>query len=143
MLRATRHAHVNLATETPWRRITLDSTERHMRRKLIALPDGEEVLVDFEKPVQLHDGDCLVLEDGRLIQVVAGDEELMEVTASNLTAIAWHIGNRHLEAQIEGGRILIRRDHVIAEMLQVLGASIKDVKEPFQPEHGAYHGHAH
>jgi urease accessory protein len=55
---------------------------------------------------------------------------------------AWHIGNRHLEAQIEATRILIRRDHVIAKMLEQLGAQVTDVRETFTPEHGAYaHGH--
>jgi urease accessory protein len=143
MLRATSHAHVNLATAKPWKIIELTSEERHLRRRLITLPDGDEVLVDFERPVQLGNGDCLVLEDGRLIEVIAASEDVMEVKGPNLTAIAWHIGNRHLEAQIEAERILIRRDHVIASMLKGLGATIRDVREPFAPEHGAYHGHAH
>ncbi len=143
MLHAINHRHVNLATVKPWKTIQLTSEERHLRRKLIALPDGDEVLVDFEKPVQLAHGDCLVLEDGRLIEVIAAEEDVMEVKASNLTAIAWHIGNRHLEAQIEANRILVRRDHVIADMLRHLGAEINDVREPFAPEHGAYHGHGH
>jgi urease accessory protein len=143
MLRATSHRHVNFSTEKPWKMITLESAERHLRRKLIALPDGFEVLVDFEKPAQLGHGDCLVLDDGRLIEVIAAEEDVMEVRAANLTAVAWHIGNRHLEAQIEADRILIRRDHVIADMLKRLGADVKNVREPFAPEHGAYHGHAH
>jgi urease accessory protein len=143
MLRATRHAHVNLATEKPWRVVELDSAARHLRRKLLVLPEGDEVLVDFERPVQLRNGDCLVLEDGRLIEVIAAEEDVMEVKADNLAVIAWHVGNRHLEAQIEAGRILIRPDHVIAAMLQGLGATVKQVREPFAPEHGAYHGHAH
>jgi urease accessory protein len=143
MLRASRHAHVNLATETPWKAVTLAAHERHLRRKLLVLPDGEEVLVDFEKPVQLCHGDCLVLEDGRLVEVIAALEDVMEVKAANLTVIAWHIGNRHLAAQIEATRILIRHDHVIAEMLRHLGAEVKDVRAPFAPEHGAYHAHGH
>jgi urease accessory protein len=56
--------------------------------------------------------------------------------------LAWHIGNRHLEAQIERERILLRRDQVIAHMLEQRGASLKAVREPFSPERGAYaHGH--
>ena len=57
--------------------------------------------------------------------------------------LAWHIGNRHLPAQIEETRILIRRDRIIRHMLETLGATITDVSEPFHPEHGAYHGHEH
>jgi urease accessory protein len=143
MLRAIRHAHVNLATEKPWRQVTLAAHERHLRRKLLPLSDGEEVLVDFEKPVLLQHGECLVLEDGRLVEVIAALEDVMEVTAPNIAVIAWHIGNRHLEAQIEARRILIRHDHVIADMLKHLGAEVRDVREPFAPEHGAYHAHGH
>ncbi|TIT61737.1 MAG: urease accessory protein UreE, partial [Mesorhizobium sp.] len=59
---------------------------------------------------------------------------------------AWHIGNRHLAAGIEAHRILILRDHVIKAMLEGLGATVRDVSEPFKPVRGAYsggHGHAH
>jgi urease accessory protein len=113
---------------------------------MIKLQHGDEVLVDFEKPVKLKHGDCLVLADGRLVEVIAADEDLMEVTgrdAAHLIQLAWHIGNRHLEAQIETARILIRRDHVIGHMLEHQGAKVRNVSEPFEPEHGAYHAHDH
>lgn len=123
----------------------MDASERHLRRKLITLQHGDEILVDLEKAVNLEDRDCLRLEDGRLVQVIASDEDLMQVKARDavhLTQLAWHIGNRHLEAQIEQHRILVRQDHVIAKMLQQLGAEIAPVRETFTPEHGAYsHGH--
>jgi urease accessory protein len=131
--------------EKPWEIVVMDSAERHLRRKLITLQQGDEVLVDLEKPIKFADRDCLILEDGRLVQIIASDEELLEITArdaSHLTQLAWHIGNRHLEAQIEATRILIRRDHVIAKMLEQLGAHVTEVCETFIPEHGAYaHGH--
>lgn len=121
--------------------IELDAQARHLRRKLITCKQGTEVLVDFSKPVMLKHGDRLVLEDGRLIEVIAAAEDLMEITGTNLTQLAWHIGNRHLQAQIEPGRILIRRDHVIAHMLEHQGAKVRNVSEPFTPEQGAYHEH--
>ena len=123
----------------------LDAQARHLRRKLLTLPDGSEVLVDFAKPVRLEDGDCLVLEDGRLVQLACLPEDLMEVRGRDglhLCQLAWHIGNRHLEAQIEVARILIRPDYVIGHMLEGLGATVKPTREAFSPEHGAY-GHAH
>ncbi len=58
-----------------------------------------------------------------------------------LPQLAWQIGNRHLEAQIETERILIRRDHVIEAMLGGLGATTREVTEIFKPETGAYGGH--
>ncbi|TJX17772.1 MAG: urease accessory protein UreE, partial [Mesorhizobium sp.] len=51
---------------------------------------------------------------------------------------------------IEAERILILRDHVIKAMLEGLGATVREVSEPFKPVRGAYsghgghdHGHAH
>lgn len=144
-LRATGFVRAQYLLETPWEIVVLDAGARHLRRKLITLQHGDEVLVDLEKPVRFEDRDCLILEDGRLVQIIASDEELVEVKADDavhLSRLAWHIGNRHLEAQIEESRILIRRDQVIAQMLTQLGAKVTPVREPFAPEHGAYaHGH--
>jgi urease accessory protein len=128
----------------PFDTILMDAQARHVRRKMITLQHGEEVLVDFPLTVMLQHGDLLVLEDGRTAQVIAAGEDLMEIRArdaTHLTLMAWHIGNRHLDAQIEPDRLLLRRDKVIALMLEHQGATVKDVREPFSPEHGAYHGH--
>lgn len=145
-LRATSIARADKVRAKPFETALLDSQARHLRRKLIILKSGEELLVDLEKPVQLEDRDCFVLDDGRYIEVVAADEDLVEVraqSARHLTQLAWHLGNRHLEAQIEEQRILIRPDHVIAHMLEHHGATVRRVREPFSPEHGAYHSHSH
>src|SRR5207245_1125825 len=82
--------------------------------------------------------DGLQLEDGRWISVRAAAESLIEVTAEPtfLTRLAWHLGNRHLPARIEPHRILIRRDHVIADMLSKLGATLRFIEAPFTPEGG-------
>lgn len=146
MLKATSIARANFLTEVPWETVVLDSIDRHLRRGIVRLQHGGEVMVELAKATKLEDQDCLVLEDGRLVQIIAAEEDLLEITAnsaSHLMQLAWHIGNRHLEAQIEESRILIRRDHVIAHMLQHQGARIRDVREAFSPEHGAYHSHDH
>lgn len=124
--------------------ITLDSGDRHLRRKVLTLDEGEQVLIDLLETRQLNHGDVLVLQDGRNIQVIAKDEPLFEVRAADpcaLVVLAWHIGNRHLPAEIHADRILIQTDHVIREMLRGLGAEVRDVIAPFQPERGAYHSH--
>ena len=145
LIRVTSFARAAFITEKPYAAISLEAQDRHVRRKVITLAGGEDVLVDFEKAVKLEDGDCLVLEDGRLIQIAASLEDLLEVRArdtTHLAQLAWHIGNRHLEAQIELARILIRPDHVIAKMLEQQGAIVTKTHETFSPEHGAYaHGH--
>jgi urease accessory protein len=145
-LRATSFRRAESLSEEPFDIVVLDAEARHMRRKRITLMGGEDILVDFEKPVRLEQGDRLVLEDGRVATVVAAPEELMEVTARDprhLVELAWHIGNRHLAAEIGEGRILLRRDRIIRAMLEQLGARVSDVTAPFTPAHGAYHAHEH
>ena len=78
----------------------------------------------------------LVLEDGRHAEIVAADEELLEIRGRDpvhLASLAWHIGNRHLAAAIEAERILILRDHVIKAMLEGLGAAVREVVRAVQP----------
>lgn len=144
MLRAISHSHGG--TGQPAGTIRLDHAARHLRRKLITTDQGEKIMVDLPEPVLFADGDRLVLEDGRAVAIVAAEEELYEVKpgpACPLRHLAWHLGNRHLPAQIDEERILIRRDHVIRAMLEGLGASIREVTARFQPVHGAYHAHGH
>jgi urease accessory protein len=143
-LRAISVRRDGVAGARPLDSAVLDAQQRHIRRKLLSCRGGTQVLVDLERPAVLHHGDCLVMEDQRTIRIIAASEELMEVRAPDgerLLKLAWHIGNRHLEAQIEPDRILLRRDRVIAHMLQHQGALVRDVIEPFMPEQGAYHGH--
>ena len=124
----------------------LDHQERHVRRRVLRLAHDDEVLVDFASAVQLEHGGALLLDDGRLAEVISAEEDLYAITAhsaAELSGLCWHIGNRHLAAQIEEGRILILRDHVIKAMLEGLGAHVHDVSEPFHPMRGAYSGHGH
>ena len=124
-------------------RVTLDYDGRHRRRIVLTADRGTRFFLDFQHSRLLPGGAALELEDGRLIEVVAEPEALLEVRAADgpaLLKLAWHIGNRHLAAQIFDDRILIRRDHVIADMLTGLGATLREVVAPFDPEGGAYGG---
>ena len=146
MLRATSRLSADHGRGIPFDLIVLAADERRIRRKLLTLTHGDEVLVDFPEATTLENRDVLVLEDGRLVEIIAADEYVYEITArdsEHLAKLAWHLGNRHLPAQIEKGRIIIARDHVIKDMLIGLGATVTEVSEPFFPEHGAYHGHSH
>lgn len=143
----SRHCHEALADT-----VTLDYEARFVRRKRLITDGGLAVLLDLAETTNLEHGDALKLTDGRLIGVRAGAEPLLEVTGANLTRLAWHIGNRHTPCQIEEGRLLIRDDHVLADMLTKLGATLCRIDAPFTPEGGAYghgrtmghdHGHSH
>jgi urease accessory protein len=127
-------------------RVVLDAGDRQRRRIVLKGERDTEFLLDFEKPVALRDGDALLLDDGTLIQVAGENEPLIEVSAgSALDAVrlAWHLGNRHTDVQIVGGKLRIRRDHVLEEMLRGLGAKIVALEAPFDPEAAAPHGHHH
>ena len=126
--------------------ITLDHQARHRRRVSLTADRGAQFLLDLTQAAVLDDGDAVELEDGRLIQVKAAPERLIEVRTADplrLMKVAWHLGNRHVAAEITPDAVYIADDHVLMEMLRGLGASADIVERPFRPEHGAYHGHDH
>ncbi|HLJ00123.1 MAG TPA: urease accessory protein UreE [Bradyrhizobium sp.] len=136
--------------ESPADTVVLDFDDRHRRRVAMTGTRGLEFLLDLENAIALRGGDALVLEDGRLIEVVAAPEPLVEIRCKDpqhLVQIAWHLGNRHLPTQIMARGLRIRRDHVIEAMVHGLGARIVEIEAPFDPEGGAYaavtpHAHA-
>jgi urease accessory protein len=145
MQRATQVAHEAPCFDT----VTLDHDARHRRRMRLVTDGGFAFLLDLPEARLLHDGDRLVLEDGRAVLVRAAPEPLLELVCSHphaLVRLAWHLGNRHLPTQLLGDRLRIRRDHVIAEMAMGLGAEVREIEAPFDPDGGAYgagHGLGH
>ena len=124
--------------------VVVEFDERFRRRRRYVASGGTAFLLDLPQARVLRDGDGLLLDDGAVIAVRAAPEPLLEVTAASpalLLRLAWHLGNRHLPARLDDGRILIRDDHVIAAMLRGLGATLRAVSAPFDPEGGAYDGH--
>ena len=125
--------------------VVLDFDDRHRRRIAMTGTRGLEFLLDLPDAVALRGGDALLLDDGRLVEVVAAAEPLIEVrgrTPGDLVRLAWHIGNRHLSAQVMANALRIRGDHVVEEMLLGLGAMVVHIEAPFDPEGGAYAGAA-
>lgn len=123
--------------------VALDFDARHRRRFSYHSAGGTRFLLSLERATVLRDGDALALSDGRLIAVRAAPEPLMEVRAggdANLARLAWHIGNRHLPAEVLADCIRLRADHVIQAMLVGLGAEVTLIDGPFTPEPGAYAG---
>jgi len=128
-------------------RVVLDYDDRHRRRIAMTGNKGTAFLLDLPSPAELRGGDALLLEDGRLVEIVAAPEALLEirgVDARHLARIAWHIGNRHVPAQMLSNALRIRRDHVLADLARQLGAQVTEIEAPFTPEGGAYqHAPAH
>ena len=148
MIRATRVLPHHRWDQAAADSVVLDFDDRHRRRMAMTGTRGLAFLLDLEQAVALRGGAALVLEDGRLIEVVAAPEPLAEICGhdpQHLVRIGWHLGNRHLPTQIMATALRIRRDHVIEAMVQGLGARVIEIEAPFDPEGGAYAdaGHAH
>ena len=144
MIRATALTHSH---NEPVDTVTLSYKDRHRRRMAMTGDNGLEFLLDLSKAMELHHGDSLVLEDGRHVQIIAAPEKLMQATCNDtlhLVRTAWHIGNRHLPCEIHADRLMLRDDHVIADMLKQLGCTVTKITAPFNPQGGAYgHGRTH
>ena len=135
-----RKGHWTGATDS----VTLTYEARFLRRKRLVTASGTAFVVDLEQTTSLDAGDALRLADGRLIEIVAASEAVLEVRGANLARLAWHIGNRHTPCQIGADHLLIQRDPVIRHMLEHLDAEIAEAERPFTPEGGAYgHGRTH
>ncbi len=151
MIRVTSIKAAGTWQSAPADSVVLDREDRYRRRAVLTTTSGLSFLLDEPSAVFLHQGDGLELEDGRTVEVVAEAENLVEITATStehLIKIAWHLGNRHLPTQLGENRLIIRRDHVIEDMVSKLGGTLTPLTAPFEPEGGAYghgqtHGHDH
>ncbi len=131
----------------PTARLTLDFDARTKSRLRTQLADGEEVGLFLPRGTILRGGDRLQAADGRIVEVVAAPEDLIEARCADAFALAraaYHLGNRHVAVQVGEGWLRIQADHVLETMLTGLGAEVASLTAPFEPEAGAYaHGHHH
>lgn len=121
--------------------LVLPYDQREKSRLRATLGSGEEVAVFTERGTVLRDGDLLKGDDGRVVKIVAAPEATYRVDCSSpqsLLRCAFHLGNRHTQAQLGEGWLRIRRDPVLKDMLTGLGASVTEEQAPFEPESGAY-----
>lgn len=138
MIRAVEVVHRH---GTPAGVVILNYDDRFRRRIVLTCEDGFAFLLDLPKVMELRDGNDLLLDDGRHVRVRAANEPLMKATAldpHHLLRTAWHVGNRHLPCEIHVDHLILRFDHVIVEMLELLGATVEKFEGPFNPESGAY-----
>lgn len=128
-------------------RLELDFNYRTKSRLRARLASDEEVGLFLPRGTVLRGGQKLMARDGRVVEVVAAPENLIEVRCSDpfeLARAAYHLGNRHVAVELGDGYLRIRADHVLEGMLIGLGASVLPVRAPFEPEAGAYApGHQH
>jgi urease accessory protein len=141
----TFHTKIDSATSIA-ARLVLPFDQREKCRLRARLDDGEEVAIFTVRGSVLRGGDLLTGEDGRVIQVVAAFEPTYLVHCPSVLVLArcaFHLGNRHTQAQVGTGYLRIRQDPVLREMLAGLGARVEEEQAPFEPESGAYGGGHH
>jgi urease accessory protein len=122
-------------------RLMLPFELRQKSRLRATLASGEEVGLFLARGEVLRGGDRLEGEDGRVVEVVAQPEQVIDITCANATElcrIAYHLGNRHVALQVGDGWLRIAEDDVLKKMVEGLGAQVSAQVAPFEPEAGAY-----
>lgn len=131
---------------TPDATLVMSFERRQQTRLRTTLPTGEEIGLFLERGTSLRDGDLLTAEDGRVVAVVAAEEALCEVRASDPLALAraaYHLGNRHASVEIAPGLLRFPADAILADLLRGLGFEVTAARAAFQPEAGAYAADSH
>ena len=140
--------------------LELDWDVRQKSRFDATASDGRHVGVFLPRGTVVRGGDVLVTQDGTLLRVVAAPQAVLKITPCpthgnpfDLTRAAYHLGNRHVPIELKPDHLKIEPDHVLAEMLRAMHLTVVEVREPFEPEGGAYtpqagghthhHGHGH
>jgi urease accessory protein len=123
---------------------------REKSRLRATLASGEDVAVFTVRGTVLRNGELLRGDDGRVVKIVAAAEATYRVACATPHALlrcAFHLGNRHTQAQVGddagSGFLRIRKDPVLKDMLLGLGATVTEELAPFEPESGAYGGGGH
>lgn len=147
--------------------VTLDWDIRQKSRFDAETSEGRRVGVFLPRGTLVRGGDVLVTQDGSLLRVVAAPQPVLRITACtdhhhghahdpafDLMRAAYHLGNRHVPIELRPDHLKIEPDHVLADLLRAMHLNVAEVREPFEPEGGAYaaghashgghgHGHAH
>ncbi len=113
---------------------------------------GAEFELALDGPAILRNGDGIVLDDGSVVMVIGVTAPLLELTMrqpGDAVRLAWHLGNRHVPLQIDGERLRVCRDPVVADIARRFGADVREIEAPFEPmsppaahRHGG-HDHVH
>jgi urease accessory protein len=148
MLRVTAFAPAALSHEEACAALRLRLTfhERSRSRLAAMAPDGQAVAITLPRGSVMRDGAVLAGDDGVRVIVEAMPEPVTRVTAASsldLMRAVYHLANRHVPAQLGVDHVLIERDPVLERMLVGLGSRVEHVEARFDPEAGAYEGHAH
>jgi urease accessory protein len=126
--------------------VILDYATRSGPQATVTGVKGGIYEITLAAPRRLATDDLLELDDGRLVEVVAAAEPLIEARAADLASLArlaWQLGDRHVPVQVLTNRIRVQREAGVEALLAALGAKVAPIEAPFEPEGGAYSSRAH
>jgi urease accessory protein len=137
--------------------VELDWDVRQKSRFDATDSSGRKLGVFLARGTVVRGGDVLVASDGSLIRVIAAPQAVLRITPCpshgspfDLIRAAYHLGNRHVQIELQSDHLKIEPDHVLADMLRAMHLIVKEADEGFEPEAGAYaagghhhHGHEH
>lgn len=127
--------------------LTLPFEHRQKARLHTRLDDGQEAGLFLPRGIILRDGDLLKAESGEIIKIISADEEVSTATTNNdllLMRACYHLGNRHVPLEVQAHHLRYQHDHVLDDMVRLLGLNVIKESAPFEPESGAYaHSHHH
>lgn len=132
--------------------VVLDWDTRQKSRFDTEDSQGRTLGVFLPRGTVVRGGDVLIAEDGSLVKVIATPQPVLVVrtcpehgTPLDLLRAAYHLGNRHVQLEVQPDHLQLEPDHVLAGMLRQMHLIVTEELAPFEPEAGAYAagGHAH
>ena len=123
-------------------KLTLSSEERRILRGKRLTDCFQEIILQLPRKGKLNDGDILLTDKSNFyIEIIAKTENLIEISSKSkieLIKTAYHLGNRHVEVEIEEEILLTKSDYVIENMLKNFNIDIVHTQKKFFPERGAH-----
>jgi len=126
--------------------LVLTFQQREKSRLKATLSSGEEIGLFLPRGSVLKAGDVIATDENEQIKIAAANETVSTVTADSahlLLRIAYHLGNRHVPLQVEPKWLRYGHDHVLDDMVRLIGGQVTVEPAPLQPESGAYGGGHH
>nr|WP_320191062.1 urease accessory protein UreE [uncultured Desulfobacter sp.] len=139
--------HITLDQSPETTTLTLPWEKRTKSRQRVILDNKDEAGLFLERGQILRNGDMVSSDDGFYVKIIAAREKVSTAraqTARQLNLACYHLGNRHVDLEIQDDLIRYPHDHVLDDMIMGLGLTITVEQAPFEPETGAYgNGHHH
>ena len=123
-------------------KLILSSDERRILRGKRLTDCDQEIILQLPRKGKLNDGDILLTNESNFyVEIIAKTENLIEIssnTKNELIKTAYHLGNRHVEVEIDEDILLTKSDYVIENMLHNFNVDVTNTKKKFFPETGAH-----